>query len=228
MTGGPGKEHGTNKPPPAGRIGKRWKGDATCPTMAQDPPRWPPPWLSNVLPPVRMESEWLSGTTRKGTPSPWNPRRRATWQSSPPGFPYPTAPTRVPLPSKVSCFASTCVSSDNSFPSVRQEPSPGPWKGCPSLQQNGWSLTSSQFFEEAELCQVIQSCLTLSDPMDCSLPGSSVCGILQAIILEWVAISSSRGFAQCRDQTRVSHIAGRFFTIRAAREAPGKRQSFRK
>ena len=44
-------------------------------------------------------------------------------------------------------------------------------------------------------------------------PGSSVHGILQVRILEWVAIPFSRGYSQPRDQTRVSHIAGRFFTI---------------
>ena len=43
------------------------------------------------------------------------------------------------------------------------------------------------------LCLVIQSCPTLCDPIDCSLPGSSVHGILQARILEWAAMSSSRG-----------------------------------
>ena len=43
------------------------------------------------------------------------------------------------------------------------------------------------------VCSVAQSCLTLCDPMDCSPLGSSVHGILQARILEWVAISSSRG-----------------------------------
>ena len=46
---------------------------------------------------------------------------------------------------------------------------------------------------------VAQSCLTLSDPMDCSLPGSSVRGILQARILEWVAIAFSRGSSRPRD-----------------------------
>ena len=46
---------------------------------------------------------------------------------------------------------------------------------------------------------VTQLCLTLSDPMDCSLPGSSVHGILQARILEWVAISFSRGSSQPKD-----------------------------
>ena len=57
--------------------------------------------------------------------------------------------------------------------------------------------------------QVTQSCPTLCDPVDCSPPGSSVHGILQAGILEWVAISSSR---RPRDQTRVSCTAGGFFT----------------
>ena len=56
--------------------------------------------------------------------------------------------------------------------------------------------------------EVAQSCPTLCDPMDCSLPGSSLHGILQARVLEWVAISSSRGSSQPRDQTRVSHIPG--------------------
>ena len=66
---------------------------------------------------------------------------------------------------------------------------------------------------------VAQSCLTLCNPMDCSLPGSSVHGILQARVLEWVAIPFSTGSSQYRDQTRVSCTAGRFFTIWAAREA---------
>ena len=51
---------------------------------------------------------------------------------------------------------------------------------------------------------VAQSCPTLCDPLDCSLPGSSVHGILQARILEWVTISFSRASSQCRDQTWVS------------------------
>ena len=49
-------------------------------------------------------------------------------------------------------------------------------------------------------------------PMDCSPLGSSVHGVLQARILEWVAIPSSRGSSQPRDRTKVSRIAGRFFT----------------
>ena len=60
---------------------------------------------------------------------------------------------------------------------------------------------------------VIQSCPILCDLMDCCPPGSSVHGILQARILEWVAIPSSRGSSRPRDWTQVSCTAGRFFTI---------------
>ena len=52
-----------------------------------------------------------------------------------------------------------------------------------------------------------QSCMTLFNPMDCNLSGSSVHGILQARILKWVAISSSRGSSQPRDWTQVSYIS---------------------
>ena len=65
---------------------------------------------------------------------------------------------------------------------------------------------------------VTQSCLTLCDHMDCSPPGSSVHGILQARILEWVANSSSRGSSWPRDWTHISCTEGRFFTIWSTRE----------
>ena len=61
----------------------------------------------------------------------------------------------------------------------------------------------------------LQSCPTLCNPMDCSLLGSSVHRILQAGILKWVAMPSSRGLSQPRDQTCLSCgscIAGEFFT----------------
>ena len=60
---------------------------------------------------------------------------------------------------------------------------------------------------------VTQSCLTRCDPMDYSPPGSSVYGILQARILEWVASSFSREYSQPRDQSWASRLAGRFLTI---------------
>ena len=64
-----------------------------------------------------------------------------------------------------------------------------------------------------------QSCPTLCDPMDYSPLGSSVHGIFQASVLEGVAISFSRGSSRPRDQTQVSHVAGRCFTNWATREA---------
>ena len=68
------------------------------------------------------------------------------------------------------------------------------------------------------MSEVAQSCPTLCDPMDYSLPGSSVHGIFQAIVLEWIAISFSRGSSQPRDWTQVSRIVDRCFTIWATRE----------
>ena len=62
--------------------------------------------------------------------------------------------------------------------------------------------------------KVAQSSLTLCNPMD-----YTVHGILQAIILEWVAVPFSRGSSQLRDGTQVSHIAGRFFTSGATSKA---------
>ena len=67
--------------------------------------------------------------------------------------------------------------------------------------------------------EVAQLCLTLCDPLYYSLPGFSVHGVFQARVLEWVAIAFSRGSSQPRDQTRVSCIVGRRFTLWATREA---------
>ena len=66
--------------------------------------------------------------------------------------------------------------------------------------------------------EVAQSCLTLCDPVDCSPPGSSVHGILQARILEWVTISFSRESSQPRDQTGFPALEADALTS----EPPGK------
>ena len=67
---------------------------------------------------------------------------------------------------------------------------------------------------------VAQSSPILCDPMDYSLPGSSVHGILHARILKWVAIPFSSGYSRPRDWTQVSCIAGRIFTVWVTREDP--------
>ena len=76
----------------------------------------------------------------------------------------------------------------------------------PALQDGHPSYMLSSFL-------VTQLCPTLCNPMDCSPSGSSIYGIFQARILEWVAMSFSRGSSQPRDWTWVSHIVGRHFTI---------------
>ena len=74
------------------------------------------------------------------------------------------------------------------------------------LPLSGWGWVESESV-------LAQSCPTLCDPMDGSLPGSSVHGILQARILEWVVMPSSRGSSQPRDRTQVTSTASGFFTI---------------
>ena len=96
------------------------------------------------------------------------------------------------------------------------------------LSTQGYGFSSSHVwvweldYKESE-SEVAQSCLTLCNPMDCSLPGFSVHRIFQARVLEWVAISFSRGSSQPRDWMRVSRIEGRHFTIWATWEAERQR-----
>ena len=73
---------------------------------------------------------------------------------------------------------------------------------------------SSQKWSEVKLLSRVWLC----DPMDCSLLHSSVHGIFQARVLEWVAISFSRGSSWPRNQTQVSHTVGRCFTVWVTRE----------
>ena len=73
-------------------------------------------------------------------------------------------------------------------------------------------MAECSFLNYSVLVLVAQLCLTLCNPMDCSLLGSSVHGILQVRILEWLAIPFSMASSQPSDRTQVSSIAGRFFT----------------
>ena len=88
---------------------------------------------------------------------------------------------------------------------------------CPIFQQfheMGWVSSPLYWWIKWGSGRLVtQSHLTLCNPTDCSRPGSSVHRILQPRILEWAAISSSRGSSQPRERTQVSHTAGRFFAI---------------
>ena len=120
-TEGPGKEHRTNKPPSIRRAQERPKGDTTCPTTSQNPPCWHPSWLSNACA-TRKERVRMIGQRQPGN----EPHHHKTRGCEPRGRAALLGSltlllsARAPLPSKVSCFVSICVSLDNSFLSVRQ------------------------------------------------------------------------------------------------------------
>ena len=74
----------------------------------------------------------------------------------------------------------------------------------------GWvgsSVKTRIYISDFVHAKLLQSCLTLCDPVDCSSPGSSVHGNLQARILKWLAVPSSRGYSRSRDWTWVSHVS---------------------
>ena len=97
-----------------------------------------------------------------------------------------------------------------------------------SAQQNNYgywfngtySIGREAYIKNESESEVTRSCPTLCDPMDYSLPGSSILGIFQARILEWVAISLSRGSSWPGDRTWVSHIAGRCFYLLSHEGSP--------
>ena len=105
-----------------------------------------------------------------------------------------------------------------SFPSPGDLPDPGIKPRSPALQADSLPAEpqgkpkNNGMGAAAAAAKLLQSCLTLCNPIDGSPPGSPVPGILQARILEWVAISISRGSSRPRDQTQVSFLAGGFFT----------------
>ena len=86
------------------------------------------------------------------------------------------------------------------------------WGSIRSTKTKNGERTKPQY-KLVACVKLAQLCLTFCDPMDYNLPGSSVHGILQARVLEWVAIPFSRGSSQPRDQTQVSRIAGGLFTV---------------
>ena len=123
------------------------------------------------------------------------------------------------------CMAGSTACTCNTEPCLPWRPSPDTHlmdasHHC-SLFQFPYQLQSTHqnlsFF--CLLVKATQSCPTLCDPMDYNLPGSSVHGILQARMMEWVTIPFSMGSSWPRDQTQVSCAAGRFLTVWATREA---------
>ena len=135
MTTGPGKEHGTNKPPPTRRVLERSKQDTMCPTTSQNPSLWHPSWLNKVCATRKdSESEWLAKDNPETNPITIKPEAASYEKEL--FFWIPLPYTQAQFPSKISCFVNTCVSSDNSFLSLRQESSFRPWKESSFLKHH--------------------------------------------------------------------------------------------
>ena len=101
------------------------------------------------------------------------------------------------------------------MPSSRGSSQPRDWTQVPHMHADSYCLSHQGKPKNTGVGGgglVAKSCRTLCNSMNCSPPGSSVHEILQARILEWVAIPFSRGSSQHRNQTWISCIAGRFFT----------------
>ena len=103
MTGGPGKEHRTNKPPPTGRVQERSKRDTTNLTTSQNPSLWHPSWLNKACTTRNdSESEWLAKDNPETNPITIKPKTAShvielfSWvplpYCSPPGHPFPVKP----------------------------------------------------------------------------------------------------------------------------------------
>ena len=124
---------------------------------------------------------------------------------------YPGAGNGYPL--QYSCLENFMDRGSLQATVVKSQTWPSYWAHTQSHLRKNFS-----FLKNSSICApvkvlVAQSCPTPCNPIDCSPPGSSVHGILQARILEWVVIPFSRGSFQSRDWTWVSPIAGGFFTI---------------
>ena len=137
MTGGPSKEHGTNKTPSNRRIWKRSTGDRRCPSIG--PTNLSESSLKSTLAeqcvtPGRTlsQNDWLEANLRTNLIT-VKPKAVSHMAEQFSWFPLPCC--SLPKCLSPSCFVSTCVSSANSFLSVRQEPILGLWKEFSFLQQ---------------------------------------------------------------------------------------------
>ena len=109
MTGGPGKEHGTNRPPLTRRVWQRSKGDTTCLTTSQNPSRWHPYWLNKACTTRKnSESEWLAKDNPETNPITVKPKPHGRAVIL--GFLTLLLSTRAPMPNKKSLALSAHVS----------------------------------------------------------------------------------------------------------------------
>ena len=141
MKGGPGNEHGTNKPPPTRRVQERSKGDTTCPTTSQNPSLWHPSWLNKAWTSRKyFESEWLAKDNPETNPITIKPETASHvtelfWVL----LPY-CSPPRCPFPIKSLAFSAHMSPGTIYFWVLDKSPVSGPGRGSPFLQHNHLSL----------------------------------------------------------------------------------------
>ena len=134
-TGGPGKEHRTNKLPPTGRIQERSKGDTTCLTTSQNPSFWHPPWLNKACTTRKdSESEWLAKDNPETNPITIKPETAshvAEQFSWVPLLPYCSSPGS-PFPIKSLALSVHVSPQTIHFWVLDKSPVSGPGRGPPS------------------------------------------------------------------------------------------------
>ena len=136
-TGGSGKEQGTNKPPPTGRVRERSKGDTTCPTTSQNPSLWHPSWLNKLFT-IRKnsESEWLAKDNPETNPITIKPEtvnqaaEQFSWVPSP-----CCSPARHPIPIKSLALSADVSPQTIYFWMLDKSPALGPGRGPPSCNR---------------------------------------------------------------------------------------------
>ena len=134
MTGGPGKEHGTKKPPPTGRVQERSKGDTTCQTTSQNPSLWHPSWLNKACTTRKdSDSEWLAKDNPETNPITIKPKTAShvtklfSWVPLPYCF-----PPGCPFPVKSLILSAHVSPPTIHFWVLDKSPVSGPGRGLPS------------------------------------------------------------------------------------------------
>ena len=134
MTGGPSKEHGTNKPPPSRRVQERSKGDTTCPTTSQNPSLWHPFWLNKACTTRKdSESEWLAKDNPETNPITIKPKAESHMAELISWIPLPySSPPECPFPIKSLALSAHVSPRTIHFQMLDKSPDSGPERGPPS------------------------------------------------------------------------------------------------
>ena len=137
-TGGPDKEHGTNKLPPTRRVPERSKGDTTCPSTSQNPSLWYPHWLNKVCTTWKdSESEWLAKDNPESNSITIKPNTAKHVAELFSWVPLPfCSPPGCPFPIKALAMSAHVSPQTIHFWLLNKSPVSGPGRGFPFLQHN--------------------------------------------------------------------------------------------